>query len=206
VKKTEKIIHFVLLTSLLIVIGFLFISKFQTVQETFFLNSKKALQIVSSEDRLIKVDALKDQNYTLIDIRNQYEFERGHIENSINLPAPQILDEEHVAFLHKMLLSNTPVALYSNSIEEANIPFQILYQMGFNNLSILSIEIDYLQDSMVISSVDIEKQKYDIHGFIEESVKKAKENAERKKVRVNPKPRPVVVTKKKKKIPAEGGC
>ena len=81
----------------------------------------------------------------------------------------------------------------------------LLQQLGYNNVKLLTVDLEYSQDKLIVKSSTLEDNKYDIKKFIDESIKKATA-----KPKPKPKPKPVakkvIPKKKKKKMPVEGGC
>ena len=82
----------------------------------------------------------------------------------------------------------------------------LLYQLGFDNVKILTIENSYVQNKLISKNIDLEKPQADIKAFIAESLIKAAKNAEKKIIVPKKIQKKVIRVKKKKKAPAEGGC
>ena len=82
----------------------------------------------------------------------------------------------------------------------------LLYQLGYDNIKILTIENSYDENKLITKAVEIEKSVADVNAFIAESVKKANKVAKQKIVVKKPVRKKVITVKKKNKAPAEGGC
>lgn len=159
------------------------------------------LSRITNTDYLVYLKDIEGTNFELIDVRNSLKFDRGHIKNAINIYAPDILNEEHATILNNLREANKKLLLYGTNPDEALTPFMLLYQLGFNNVHILSVENYYVQNELITKDVSLEQEVADINQFIEQSVKKAQTQP-----KVVTPPRKVVPIKKKKKMPKEGGC
>lgn len=200
-EKTKRISIAATLFILAVLIGLL---TYKRPKNIYAINTKDTLEKITSENYFITLNELNNPDYVLIDVRNQYEFEKGHLENAINIYAPEILSSDNAKVFNELKKSNKTAILYGNNPQEANAPFLILYQLGYNNIKLLAIEISYLQNKLITKNSDTEKSKANVTAFINESVKKVN-TAETVKVVVEP-PKKVITVQKKKKAAAEGGC
>jgi len=187
---------------LAVIIGLL---TYKRPKNIYAINTKDTLEKITSANYFTTLDELKNPDYVLIDIRNQYQFDKGHLENAINIYAAEILSVDHIKVFDELKESNKTAVLYGNNPQEVNAPFLILYQLGFDNIKLLAIENSYLQNKLISKNTVIEKSEADLTAFINESVKKANTTETVKKVVVAP-PKKVITIEKKKKAPAEGGC
>ena len=100
--------------------------------------------------------------------------------------------------------------MFGNNPEEVNLPFLLLYQLGFDNLKLLKVELGYHQNKLITKNSPVETSKADVAAFIQESIKKQAEALKKARITVRPKvvkaPKKVIKVKKKKKMPMEGGC
>lgn len=200
-EKVKRISISSVLFILAVIIGLL---AYERPENPYAMNTKKALENLVSTDYVISTSHLQDPDIALVDVRTPYEFEKGHLDNAINIPTPDILKEENKAIFQELKDSNKLTVLYGKDLEEANLPFLLLYQLGYDNLRILSVENSYLQNKLVTKDSDIEKPVADIQAFIDKSVKDAEVKVEvKEKV---PVPKKVIPVIKKKKRPVEGGC
>ncbi|MDO9276733.1 MAG: rhodanese-like domain-containing protein [Lutibacter sp.] len=200
-EKTKRISIAATLFILAVLIGLL---TYKRPKNIYAINTKDTLEKITSENYFITLNELNNPDYVLIDVRNQYEFEKGHLENAINIYAPEILSSDNAKVFNELKKSNKTAILYGNNPQEANAPFLILYQLGYNNIKLLAIEISYLQNKLITKNSDTEKSKANVTAFINESVKKVN-TAETVKVVADP-PKKVITVQKKKKAAAEGGC
>ncbi len=201
-EKTKRISIAATLFILAVIIGLL---TYKRPKNIYAINTKDTLEKITSANYFTTLEELKNPDYVLIDIRNQYQFDKGHLENAINIYAAEILSVDHIKVFDELKESNKTAVLYGNNPQEVNAPFLILYQLGFDNIKLLAIENSYLQNKLISKNTVIEKSEADLTAFINESVKKANTTETVKKVVVAP-PKKVITIEKKKKAPAEGGC
>jgi rhodanese-related sulfurtransferase len=200
-EKTKRISIAAVIFILAVIIGLL---TYKKPKNTYAINTKNTLEKITSENYLVALNELNNPDYVLIDIRNQYDFEKGHIENAINVYAAEILSEDNIKVFEELKATNKTAVLYGNNPQEPNAPFLILYQLGYDNIKLLAIENSYLQNKLITQNSDIEKSEADVSAFINESIKKANTTPVVKVVAAPPKK--VITIEKKKKAPAEGGC
>ena len=200
-EKTKRISIAATLFILAVIIGLL---TYKRPKNVYAINTKDTLEKITSTSYFTTLEELKNPEYVLIDIRNQYEFEKGHLENAINIYAAEILSEDNIKVFEELKESNKTAILYGNNPQEVNAPFLILYQLGFDNIKLLAIENSYLQNKLISKNTVVEKSTADITAFINESVKKANTVETVKTVAAPPKK--VITVEKKKKAAAEGGC
>jgi rhodanese-related sulfurtransferase len=202
-EKTKRISIASVLFILVILIGVL---SFKRPKFSYTINSKLMLEQIVAHNYLISMNELDlVTNAVLIDVRSPYEFNKGALENAINIYTPDILLDENMKLFNKMKTENTPIILYGKTPDEALEAYMILYQLGYNNLKILTVENSYTQNKIITKNIPIEKLENDINNFIQESIKKAA--VEPKPIQViKPAPKKVIPVQKKKKMPVEGGC
>ena len=201
-EKTKRISIAATLFILAVIIGLL---TYKRPKNIYAINTKDTLEKITGDNYIITLNELNNPDFVLIDIRNQYEFEQGHLENAINIYAAEILSVDHIKVFDELKESNKTAVLYGNNPQEVNAPFLILYQLGFDKIKLLAIENSYLQNKLISKNTVIEKSEADVTAFINESVKKATTAETVKKVVIAP-PKKVITVQKKKKAPAEGGC
>jgi len=203
-KELEKVKRISIASTLFILAVLIGVLTFERPKNMYSMNTKTTLQKLNTNDYVISFNEIKPEN-VLIDIRSPYEYDKGHLDKAINISIPDILTDENQGLFNELKESNKTVVLYGKNPQEANIPFLILYQLGFDNVKLLSVENDYLQNKLITNPSDIEKPVADIKAFIDESIK----NSNVSNVETENKPEPakkVVTVQKKKKKVAEGGC
>jgi len=108
-----------------------------TVEQT--IKGLSLTENVINQSEAIKLKASDGNTYLFIDVRNPHEFLTNHIENSINIPASEILKEENFNYLRKMDQENITIIIYGNDALQANGAWMLLNQLGINNLKLLTI-------------------------------------------------------------------
>ena len=213
-EKTKRLSIAAVLTILVVIIALL---SYKRPKHLYTTQPSDALVQVSSPDYLIAQKDIDLINQTLIDIRSQFDFDKGHLENAINIYAPEILNDDNSDILDGIKEEGNTLVLYGNNPNEALAPYMVLYQLGDDNITILSVENSYFQNKLITKDVTVENKVADINAFIQESIKKKEEAMKKAKAAaakpryVAPKPKvttpkKVVPKKKKKKMPVEGGC
>ena len=201
-EKTNRISIAAVLTILVVLIALL---SYKRPKHIYDLNTKDTLEKVTSTNFLLNKDKLDLSNQILVDIRNRFDYERGHLEDAINMHIPEILDDENSNLLNDYKNTDKTIVLYGNSPTQALMPYMVMTQLGFENIKILSVALEYNQNKLIVLDTLPENNVADVTGFIEESVKKSNIKEEVKTVQPVVK-KPVVVQPKKKKRAPEGGC
>jgi rhodanese-related sulfurtransferase len=199
-EETKRISIASILFILVVIIGLL---AYERPKFLYSNNTKAALEKITNDDYLVTLNEINNSDYVLIDVRNKFEFEKGHLENAINIYTPEILNDENSDLLNEMKEKNKTAVLYGNNPEEVNGPFLLLYQLGYENIKILAIENSYLQNKLITKNSEIEKSGADISAFIKDSHKYTSDKLIEEEVIIPPKK--IIVRQKKKKAP-EGGC
>ncbi len=202
-KELEKVKRISIASTLFILAVLIGVLTFERPKNMYAMNTKTTLEKLSTNDYMVSLNEITPE-VIIIDIRSQYEYDKGHLETAINISTPDILSEENQGFFNELKDANKIVVLYGKSPQEANIPFMLLYQLGFDNVKLLAVENNYLQNKLITSQIDIEKPVADIKAFIAESVKKS--NASKTIAEKTEPVKKVVTVQKKKKKVAEGGC
>ncbi|MFZ0491335.1 MAG: rhodanese-like domain-containing protein [Salegentibacter sp.] len=203
-KELEKVKRISIASTLFILAVLIGVLTYERPENLYAMTTKSTLEHLTNSDYLISINDINSPDIALVDVRSPYEFEKGHLKNAINISTPEILEEKNKGIFQELKDSKKVAVLYGKDLEEANIPFLLLYQLGYDNLKMLSVDNMYLQNKLITQPTDIEEPIADIQGFINESVKSTKGEVKVKdKV---PVPKKIITVKKKKKKPVEGGC
>ena len=208
-EKTKRISIAAVLTILIILIALL---SYKRPKHLYTVNTHDTLEKVTNANYFITQNEIDHSTHVLVDIRNSFEFDKGHLDNAINISSPEILSEESTDFLEKIKDENKTIVMYGNNPNEAITSYMLLSQLGYDNIKILTVENSYDQNKLITKNVFVENATQDVNAFIKESVKKTAEAMKKAKVVVKSKPKvvtapkKVVPVKKKKKMPVEGGC
>ncbi|WP_299528578.1 rhodanese-like domain-containing protein [uncultured Lutibacter sp.] len=201
-EKTKRISIAGTLTILIVLIAVL---SFERPKYLYKVNSVKTLEKLISFDYYVSLDEINNPDFILIDVRNQFEYEKGHIENAINITTSEILSDNNTDILKEIEEKGKIALLYGAIPNDVNGAFLMMTQLGFKNVKILTVENSYFENQLITKNVSIEKSNADIRAFIDESIKKANIDSEEKVV-VKKITKKVITVRKKKKAPAEGGC
>jgi rhodanese-related sulfurtransferase len=203
-KELEKVKRISIASTLFILAVLIGVLTFERPKNMYAMNTKTTLEKLNTNDYMILINEITNPNVILIDIRSSYEYDKGHLDNAINISVPDILSDENQKLFKELQDDKKTVILYGKNPNEANIPFLILYQLGYDNIKLLAVDNNYSQNKLVTNHSDIEKPIADINAFINESTKNS--NTANIRIEKNELVKKVVTVQKKKKKAAEGGC
>lgn len=196
---------------LVIVIGLLTINR---PDLKFKLTIDETLEQVSiSEDEmypedLVGIIEMEEPGYAIIDIRNPFEFIKGHISGALNIPTNSLLDKENLKMFDQYASDSVQVIMYAQNQLEANGPWLILKQLGYNNVKVLMGGYHYFTtgpldfyDMPEIPAYLVEEPAYDFYGIMEELGSRSFEEVD-----AGDQPQVIIPTRKKKENVVEGGC
>lgn len=86
---------------------------------------------------LAKVISDKSGNVVLIDIRNSFDFARGHIPGAINITAANLLKKNNIKQLEAWKKDNIKVVFYHDDQLQANGAWMLFRQIGYSNTYVL---------------------------------------------------------------------
>ncbi len=204
-EKTKRISISAVLFLLVIIISVL---TFKKPEFNFTNSSEKTLEFVANHNHILSLtdfQELDKDSYLLIDVRSSFDYSKGHMENALNIPKSQLLDPIAINIFKDAVSTEKTMILYGENPETANSSCLLLYQLGYEELKLLSVQSYYENKEFHIAGLEVEKPLFDYA----QTMKKASIQPVKKVTPVK-KPSPVkkkVVTKpkKKKKMP-EGGC
>jgi rhodanese-related sulfurtransferase len=113
------------------------------------LSPQEVIKTLSDNNNQVSPLALYDQvkkgdkSQVLVDVRNSDEFAKGHIENAVNLPVLDIFSKNSLKFFNELADSKQPVILYGNDQLQANGPWMLLKQVGFDNIKVMQGGYDF---------------------------------------------------------------
>ena len=204
-EKTKRISIAAVLSILLVLIALL---NYKKPSFLYAQNTSTTLMKMDTTDYLVSPQGLETESYVLVDVRNPFDYEKGHLPDAINIYAPELLSKDHTALLNEYLEEDKIILLYGRSPNETLPVFMMLCQLDMGPVKILESENYFEKDKLITNYSEVEKPSPDIAGFIETSVKKvneSKKQAAKRKV-APPPPKKVAPKKKKKKKMPEGGC
>ena len=72
------------------------------------------------------------QELTIIDVREPFEYESGHVKGAINIPPAKLMNGAKEL---EMIKKDAPIVLYCISGSRSNVSLHILKEMGFTNVT-----------------------------------------------------------------------
>ncbi|MEN8187096.1 MAG: rhodanese-like domain-containing protein [Bacteroidota bacterium] len=203
-EKTKRISVSAVLFLLVLVIGFL---TFKKPENIFDNNASETLEKVVKREHIVSLDEFNKMDksqYAIIDTRSNYEFAKGHIEGAINVSPHQAFDEETTDLFQNFEDEGTTLIIYSDNPDRANNAWMFLYQLGYENIKMLSVETSYVNKQFQCKNISIEKPVVNYAKFMD-SATSVKEIEAAPKPKPKPKKKVITAPKKKKRAP-EGGC
>jgi len=179
---------------------------YKLTAEEMLVEVQGAAEMVGADD-VAHWLVLKDPSLQLIDVRTPDEYQKYHLEGSVNIPLSTILNDENRDYVDQGIKMNV---LYSNGTLISHQAWMILRQLGFENNYVLQGGLNYWFDTIMnpqkpnVFSSDEEFARYDFR----KAASSALGGSGAAALTVAPKTKadkPKIVRKKKKKAPA-GGC
>jgi rhodanese-related sulfurtransferase len=87
-----------------------------------------------SPDEVAHMLVSKDPSLILIDVRNEDEYEKFHLQGAINIPLASLLEDQWRPYLDQDLRYNV---FYSNGTVHANQAWMLCRQLGYRNNYVL---------------------------------------------------------------------
>ena len=217
-KKVVKFLSFryVILASILVLLasGLLVLPKYQKQEG---IRSEKLLANAISPERYISTDQIshkiigQDPSFILVDVRDKESFNNYSLPNAINIPLPELFNEENMGYLNQ---TQFDVVLYSNDNFHADQAWVLCNRLGFKNFRVLKGGINEWFKTIINPTEPNENMPKE--DFILYSTRKAAsiyfgvaypdqtiENEIKPEKTIQKK---VITVEKKKKRPVEGGC
>ena len=206
----RSFVAFVFTFLLVIVIGLLTINRPDLQYK--LGTSETVEQLMAKEyeffpEDLVGIVEYGDSAFKIIDLRNPYEYIKGHINGAINIPANSMLDKQNIKMLDQFAADSMTVVLYGQDQLEANGPWMILRQMGYENVKVLMGGYHYFTtgpldfyDMPEIPEYLVEEPAYDFYGVMETLGSRQPDEIS------SDQPEVVIPSRKKKESVVEGGC
>jgi rhodanese-related sulfurtransferase len=175
------------------------------------LSPEETVECVASDDGYVLPYELEDvlvgsvDTVILIDIRNTFDFSRGHIPGAENISAVELLNEDNIERLEKLKSAGYCVLIYGDSQLQANGPCMVYRQLGFDNVKALmggyqyyNLWKDSLPDSYADDGYLLGAPKYDYADLAAKSnIDETDDNSNKSSIKIQ---------RRKKSTVAEGGC
>lgn len=209
--RTRRLTIITIIFVFILILGFLTFSKPEFIYK---LTPEETLTELSNKENEItpglvsEILSKEDPSFVFVDLRNPYEYGRGYIGEAINIPVSDILTKESISFFEDMQSNSVAVVLYGKDQLEANGPWMLLRQLGFDNIKILLGGYDYMTDEDIdyydmpeIPLYFVEEPQINYAEFIENASLNSGQIVEETE-----EPKQIAPVKRKKKVVAEGGC
>lgn len=208
---TRRLTLAILVFVLILVVGFI---TFQKPEFDYILGSQEILQELSNEENGITPDFINgvivknDPSYVFIDLRNPYEYNRGHIGEAINIPVSEILADASISLFDEMKENSVTPILYGKDQMEANGPWMLLMQLGYNNVKILLGGYDYFSKNINNKENNPEMLDYQIEKPISNFAETLRNNtfSVDKTSKNENVAKQIIPVKRKNKTKTAGGC
>lgn len=105
----------------------------------------------------VEVETIDINDYQIVDVRNESDFQQGHIANSINIPLHQIAN--------KRFLKKKNILLVNNGLPQFEMGqfCQILKDKGFERVSIMRGGVhNWLGQDLPLAGIGYQKQLFDV--------------------------------------------
>ena len=145
-EKTKRISIAAVITILVVLIAVL---SYKKPKHLYANNTKSTLEKITNNNYFVTLEELNGENLALIDVRNQFEFEKGHIENALNMYTPEILNDYNSNLLNNLKTENKTIILYGSNTNDVTVPFLMLNQLGYTNIKMATIENSYHQNKLI---------------------------------------------------------
>lgn len=206
----RSFVAFVFIFILVIVIGLLTINR---PDLKFTMSQDEAIEhLMLNEDEfypedLVGIIEMEEAGYVLVDLRNPYEYMKGHIKGAVNIPTNSLLDKDKLKIFKQHMADSATVIIYGQTQLDANGPWMILKQMGFQNIKVLMGGYHYFTtgpldfyDMPEVPEYLVEEPAFNFFEVMETLGSRSVEEESGTQAEV------VIPTRKKKETVIEGGC
>ena len=201
-EKTKRISISAVLFLLIILIG---VVTFKKPKYVFEKDTATTLQKIIEEDHFLSLEdfnSIDPTQYILLDVRSNFEYAKGHLKDAINISAHQTFSDSSTKLLKSLKNRDKTIIVYGENPDNADSAWMLLYQLGYENVKILSAETKYTDGKFKIKNYDLEKPSVNYAQVMQKAQSSSGNKNEIKKST----PKKVVPKLKKKKRVAEGGC
>jgi len=207
--KTKRLVRAVAVFLGVLIVGYIFMKGpglvfNETPQQTIDYLMESEFEVLP-EDVAYNVE-FDEPGYIYIDLRNPYDFSKGNIPTSINIPQTDLLEERTLEFLNEAQKDSLTLVMIGYDEAYAIGPWLILKQLGYNNTKVMKGGWNYYTNESLdpydmpeIPKYMVEEPAYDFASIME--MMKSSPAASQTEA-----PEIVMPTRKKKKAAVEGGC
>ena len=191
----------------IIIIGFITIPK---PLLTYKLDMKQSISELNNKDALFSPEQLNEfisgnlKNVVLFDIRDNFVFGQGHIPGAENISANNLTQEESIDRLEELKKQNYTVVLYGEDQLQANGPWMLFRQVGFDNVKILQGGYQYYvehKENLAENADETYLKEVPRYDYAEMAAPK-----DGSAINSNINKKPVTIQRRQKSSVAAGGC
>ncbi|MCB0806923.1 MAG: hypothetical protein KDC05_14085 [Bacteroidales bacterium] len=202
--KTRRLIIVSIIFVFVLVIGLI---TFRKPEYKYQVSVEAMLQEVNNPEFVLAPETLKNiDNIILVDLRNTYSFNKGTLDDAINIPVSDILLKENTAMFDEWEKQGTIVVLFAEDQRAANAPWMLLRQMGYSNMRVLAGGYSFvtattedIKVEALKSMLSAEKPALDFAEFMEET-------SGGESIKTQTEPVNVIPIQRTKKTVTAGGC
>ncbi|MBT8317136.1 MAG: rhodanese-like domain-containing protein, partial [Lutibacter sp.] len=122
-KELEKTKRISIAGTLFILIILIAVLSYERPKHLYKVNSAATLEKIITADYFVSLDEIENPNYILVDVRDQIEYEKGHLENAINITTTEILSDDNTDILNEIVEKEKVALLYGKNPNEVNGAF-----------------------------------------------------------------------------------
>lgn len=127
-------------------------------------SAQELLNSISDADNFVTLQEAeaaiqqKKADFVLVDLRAPIEFERGHLEGAVSIPAQHLLESKSLKIFEN---NKAVIALYGRRQEEAHGPWLLLRQLGYDHVKLLQAGYDGITSADSLSFLAPETALFD---------------------------------------------
>jgi rhodanese-related sulfurtransferase len=148
---------------ILLIVGFLTMHR---PELTYKLDMNQSVHMLNDTNgyfypsQLEQIIGKKVNDVVLIDLRDNFTYGQGHIPGSENISAYDLTLKKNIKRLEGFKKQNITVVFYGNNQLQANGPWMLFRQLGFDNVKVLLGGYSYYKESIAVTSDTISRKNY----------------------------------------------
>ncbi len=152
---------------------------------SFNRTAQELLSAITKEESSIALETVtsalqrQNPNFLLVDLRVPVEFERGHIDGAVNIPAQNLLERQNLSTIDR---KDITVVLYGRNQEQAHGPWLLLKQLGYDNVRLLAGGYTGIATTDSLSLQNPETARYDFATSFRNAAEESLKAIEAKKI------------------------
>jgi rhodanese-related sulfurtransferase len=200
--RTRGLILITVVLAAVIVLGLFFRKNDDAEYE---LSTDASLQLLLEEEPFVSLDDAyillsgEDSSTVFIDLRSPDVFNKGHMENAVNIPIHNLLEP---STLERLQDTTNHFILYANSASEGAGAWALLRQLGYTNIKVLQGTYEGYMNGEPSELVDA--AEYEFKAVFDQVA--TQEKGKVLPVKEKEAPQKVVLPKKKVDEPVLEGC